>query len=290
LLVAGSARDGGATKVLLARFNQDGSPDAGFGSGGTVLTAIGDGDDVAASAVAVQADGRIVVAGHATDSGATDMLVARYTSNGSLDTSFGAGGVTLIPLGDDGTAEANALVLQGNRVVVTGYASDGGVTKTALAGVTLAIPPQGGGPPPPAPPDTTPPVLSASLTNRRFRVGPGTSAFGARKRRPPVGTTFLYTLSEAARVTITLERARPGVRRGRQCVQRKRHQRGKKCTRFVRVGQLVRASPRGKSRVPFNGRIKRRALALGSYRAVLRGTDAAGNKSKQRMLNFEVVR
>jgi hypothetical protein len=152
--------------------------------------------------------------------------------------------------------------------------------------VTLAIPPPGGGPPR----DTTPPALTASLTNRRFRVGRGTTAFSARKRRAPIGTTFLYTLSEAARVTITLEQARPGLRRGRRCVERKRHQRGRKCTRFVRVGQLVRASPRGRSRVPFNGRIRRSALALGSYRAVLRAADAAGNESKERMLNFEVVR
>src|SRR5205807_3000832 len=111
----------------------------------------------------------------------------------------------------------------------------------------------------------------------------------ARKKRPPVGTTFRYTLSEAARVTIRLERARPGVTRGKRCVQRKRGQRGKRCTRFVRAGQLVRASPRGKSRVPFNGRVKRRALALGRYRAILRATDTAGNKSAARKLKFEVV-
>ena len=74
---------------MLARFNPNGSPDMGFGTGGTVLTAMGDGDDVAASAVALQADGRIVVAGHATDSRGTNLMVARYRSNGSPDTSFG---------------------------------------------------------------------------------------------------------------------------------------------------------------------------------------------------------
>jgi uncharacterized delta-60 repeat protein len=288
LLVAGHASDGGASKVMLARFNSDGSPDASFGSGGIVLTSVGDGDDVDASAVALQPDGRIAVAGHATDSGGTDMMVARYNSDGSPDGSFGTGGVSLIPLGDDGTAEANALVVQGNRAVVAGYASDGGETKTALAGVTLAVvtPPPGGGPPP----DRTPPTLRASLTHTRFRVGGGTSAFGARKRRTPIGTTFVYQLSEAARVTIRLDRALAGVRRGKGCVRKKRHQHGRRCTRFVRAGQLVRASPRGKSRVPFNGRVKRKALPPGAYRAVLRARDAAGNKSKERKLNFKVVR
>ena len=115
------------------------------------------------------------------------------------------------------------------------------------------------------------------------------SSQGCRKKRPPIGTTFVYRLSEAARVTIRLERALAGVRRGKGCVRRKRHQHGRRCTRFVRVGLLVRASPQGKSRVPFNGRIKRKALPLGAYRAVLRATDAAGNKSRERKLKFQVV-
>jgi uncharacterized delta-60 repeat protein len=283
LLVAGSAIDGGLGKVMLARFNADGSPDGGFGNGGTVLGAIGDGDDVSASALALQPDGRIVVAGHATDSGGTNLLVARYNADGSPDASFGTGGVSLIPLGDDGTAEANGLVLQGNRAVVTGYAADGGELKTALAGLTLvdSSPPQA---------DTTPPILTASLTHKRFRVGRGRSPFGTRRRRAPVGTTIRYRLSEAARVTITIQRARPGVRRGRRCVKPRRNLRGRRCTRFVRVGRLVRESPQGRSRVRFNGRIKRRALRPGRYRAVLRAVDAAGNKSTARRLGFRVVR
>jgi uncharacterized delta-60 repeat protein len=281
VLVAGYARDGGDTKVMLARFNADGSPDGGFGSGGTVLSAMGDGDDVAAAALALQADGRIVVAGHATDSGGTNLMAARYNTDGSPDGSFGTGGVSLIPLGDDGTAEANGLAIQGNRAVLTGYASDGGELKTAFAGVTL-VDPSG---------DTTPPRLSASLTHKRFRVGKGRSPFGTRRRkRAPVGTTFRYRLSEAARVTITLQRALPGVRRGKRCVKPTRRRRGKRCTRFKRVGRLVRESPAGRSRVPFNGRIKRKALRRGRYRAVLRAVDAAGNRSAARKLKFRVVR
>jgi uncharacterized delta-60 repeat protein len=286
LLVAGSATDNGSTKLMLARYNANGSPDTGFGSGGSVLSAVGDGDDVAATAVALQADGKIVVAGRATDAGGTNVLVARYNADGSPDPSFGTGGVSLVPLGDNGTAEANGLVLQQFRAVVTGYASDGGTLKTALVGVVLADAPPG---PPGA--DHTPPTFTASLTHKRFRVGRGTSAFGARKRRrAPVGTTFRYNLSEAARMTITLQRALPGVRRGRRCVKPRRGRLGRRCTRFVRVGRLVRESPQGKSRVPFNGRIRRKALRPGRYRAVLRAVDAAGNRSAARKLKFKVVR
>jgi len=289
LLVAGSVRDGGVTKLLLARFTSGGAPDGGFGSGGFVLFPVGDGDDVAAAALALQPDGKIVVTGHATDSGGTNLLVARFNADGSPDGTFGTGGVTLIPLGDDGTAEANALVLEGNRAVVAGDASNGGQIQTVLAGVTLtvpAVPPPNG-----LPPDKTAPVLTASLTHTRFRVGAGTSAFGARKKkRAPVGTTFRYTLSEAAKVTIRIERKLSGVRRGTRCVKPAKHAHGKRCTRYVRAGQLVRASPRGSSRVPFNGRIKRRTLARGKYRALLYAVDAADNRSKTKTLNFEVVR
>jgi uncharacterized delta-60 repeat protein len=282
---------------MLARFNSDGSPDSTFGSGGSVMTALGDGDDVAASAIALQPDGRIVVAGHATDSGGTNLVVARYNPDGSPDAGFGTGGASLVPLGDEGTAEANGLALQADRAVVTGYASDAGTLKTVLAGLTLsdpAPPPVGGPPPPPGggpAPDITPPTLTASLTHRRFRAGKGRSAFGARKKkRAPIGTTFRYTISEAARVTIRIERALRGVKRGKRCVKPKRGVRGKRCTRYVRVGQLVRESPKGKSRVKFNGRIKRKALKRGPYRAVLRAVDAAGNKSPVRRLKFKVVR
>jgi uncharacterized delta-60 repeat protein len=282
IVVAGSARDGGVTDVMLARFGSDGSLDTSFGAGGTVLTAIGDGDDVGAAALALQADGRIVVAGRASDAGGTNLMVARYNADGSPDTSFGTGGVSLVPLGDAGTAEANGLVLEGDTAVVTGYAADGDGTKTALARMTLVDPP------PPAALDTTAPVLSASLTHKRFRAGRGASAFTA--KRAPVGTKFRYTLSEAARVTITLQRARRGIRRGKRCVKPSKRRHAKRCTRFTRSGRLVRESPQGRSTVPFNGRIKRKALKRGKYRAVLRATDAAGNASASRKLAFKVVR
>jgi uncharacterized delta-60 repeat protein len=289
LLVAGSASNGGTKELLLARFNADGSPDTGFGTSGTVLTPIGDGDDVAASALAVPADGRIVVAGHASDSGGTNLMVARYNADGTPDASFGTGGSSLVPLGDDGAAEANALVLQRDCAVVTGYASNGGENKTVLARLTLVDPPTPCVEGPPPPPDTTPPTLTASMTHKQFRVGKGTSAFTARKRAP-VGTAFRYTLSEAARVTIRLERATKGVRRGKRCVKPTKRRHGKRCTRFVRVGRLVRESPLGKTKVPFNGRIKRRALKLGNYRAVIFAVDAAGNTSASKRLKFKVVR
>jgi uncharacterized delta-60 repeat protein len=79
----------------IARYNTDGSLDASFGSGGGVVTPVDPntgcctGD--AAFAVAVQTDGKIVVAGR-TGRYPEDFGLVRYNTDGSLDTSYGDGG------------------------------------------------------------------------------------------------------------------------------------------------------------------------------------------------------
>jgi uncharacterized delta-60 repeat protein len=97
LLVAGSVDETGKGKsVLLVRLNADGSIDSGFGQGGQVVSAIGGGSGEA-FAIAVQADGKIVLGGHAARSATTglDFALLRFNSNGTPDTSFGQGGVVV---------------------------------------------------------------------------------------------------------------------------------------------------------------------------------------------------
>ena len=62
----------------LARYNPDGSLDDSFGTGGRVLTDFGSSADDEARAVALQSDGKIVVAGVASVSGGNDFATARY--------------------------------------------------------------------------------------------------------------------------------------------------------------------------------------------------------------------
>lgn len=68
---------------VLVRFNQDGSLDNLFGSGGVVFTDLG--FSTSAQHVSLLADGKIVVSG----SGYKSLAIAKYNSDGSLDTSFG---------------------------------------------------------------------------------------------------------------------------------------------------------------------------------------------------------
>lgn len=140
----------------------------------------------------------------------------------------------------------------------------------------FSLPP---GPSAPPPPDTTAPAISrVSLSRKRFRVGQV--------------TIFSFRLSEAATTEIVIERPQSGRRVRGRCrpatrVLRKRA----RCTRYARKGTLVRTSFRpGMQRVRFNGKIRRRALPPGAYRATIRATDAHGNRSRAVRLTFRIVR
>ncbi|MCG3155068.1 MAG: hypothetical protein DKINENOH_01670 [bacterium] len=107
----------------VARYNRDGSLDAGFGVDGRVTTDIRTSFDCAARAV-VQNDGKIVVAGYTYTSSYpanADFALVRYHTDGSLDPSFGTGGKVTTDFYGDGDF-ATDIALQGDgKVVVGGY-------------------------------------------------------------------------------------------------------------------------------------------------------------------------
>lgn len=129
IIVVGSASYDSANRDIgfaLARFNTDGSIDLGFGTGGKQITDFF-GAGAKANGVVLQPDGKFVVAGTASDSAtrpvATDIALARYNSDGSLDSGFGAGGETAIPFPDSATEQGNALaLLPDGKIVVAGTA------------------------------------------------------------------------------------------------------------------------------------------------------------------------
>ena len=100
----------------LVRYRPDGTLDPRFGGDGIVIDEQIGG---AANAVAVQADGSVLVAGSATFRGTLDFALARYRPDGRLDRRFGTRGVTTTDLG--GSDVANALAVQRDgKVVLTG--------------------------------------------------------------------------------------------------------------------------------------------------------------------------
>jgi uncharacterized delta-60 repeat protein len=119
----------------VARFLPNGSPDAAFGGTGEVTTAFSHAS-YAANAIAVQTDGKLVVAGNvqfdSTAGGGQVIGLVRYNTDGSLDTSFGSGGRVTRGLGlPFGGADVIALEPDG-RIVVGGFAQNGPLTQFLL--------------------------------------------------------------------------------------------------------------------------------------------------------------
>ncbi len=150
---------------------------------------------------------------------------------------------------------------------------------------------------PPGSRDTTPPVLRAvSLTRARFGVGKARTAVAAAKPRRksiPRGTVLRFTSSEAARLSIAIERVRPGRtvkrRAKRVCVVVRRPVRPGRCTLSTRVATLTRTIKAGRGSVALSGRIGAKPLAPGAYRLTLTARDAAGDVSKATRLALTVL-
>lgn len=119
-----STAHGSNPNILTARFNANGTLDSTFGSGG-VVTWDYVGDDDYGTAVTIQSDGNIVVAGTAVDPSVDEGLVLlRYNNTGSLDAAFGSGGVVWRRAAghiDDMTMDSHS------RIVGVGAASSGAV-------------------------------------------------------------------------------------------------------------------------------------------------------------------
>jgi hypothetical protein len=96
---------------------------------------------------------------------------------------------------------------------------------------------------------------------------------------------FRYRLSEPARVRIAIDRLLPGRRVGKACRPPRPELRSRpRCVRAVRVTTLSQLGRRGPNRLGFSGR----ALSRGRYRATIRATDLAGNRSVVKRLSFSI--
>jgi hypothetical protein len=101
---------------------------------------------------------------------------------------------------------------------------------------------------------------------------------------PPTTTRLRFRLSEAAVVTLSLNRARKGHhRRGKPC--RVKVKRGRSCTTWERARTITRSLRAGQNGIT----LRARGLRPGRYRAVLSAADEVGNRSPRRTLGLRVV-
>ena len=140
-------------------------------------------------------------------------------------------------------------------------------------------------------------LRSVSLTRTRFRVAKSRTplAATAKARRKAVGrgTVLRFTSSEAGKLTILIERARPGRTSGkggkRVCKPVRHRPKHGACTTYARVATLTRTIRAGSGRVALSGRIGKRRLAAAGYRLTISVRDSAGNVSKPTLRTFTIV-
>ena len=122
IVVAGYAANASTgSDFALVRYTDKGKLDPSFGTGGIVTTDFFGSDDEI-SGMAVQPNGKLVVAG-LTSNGTSQFSVARYNFNGTLDQSFGVSGVQFTAFETNPNDEATAVRLgSGGRIIVAGIA------------------------------------------------------------------------------------------------------------------------------------------------------------------------
>ncbi len=120
----------------LARYNANGTLDTSFDGDGKLTTAFGTSGDEGYS-VALQSDGKIVVAGYSFNnvSGNDDFALVRYNANGTLDTSFDGDGKLTTDFGGYDSAQSVAVQSDG-KIVVAGDSSIFSTSYFALRGTT----------------------------------------------------------------------------------------------------------------------------------------------------------
>lgn len=111
--------------VALARYNVGGALDTTFSTDGKQTTDFGGGDNGTLGGIAIQSNGKIIVAGYMWNGNNYDFAVYRYLSNGSLDTTFSGDGMVNFGFGAGRQDQPIDLAIQSDgKIVVAGFTGD----------------------------------------------------------------------------------------------------------------------------------------------------------------------
>ncbi len=166
---------------------------------------------------------------------------------------------------DGGTANGelaqHAFATPGDHAATVTVTDPTGLSANATVTIPVQAPPGGGTPAV----DPAPVLSRLRLVPSRFRV-----ARRSRATRRRGGTQIRFTLSEAARVELRIQRRRRG--------------------HWVRAGRFALKGAAGANRRRWSGRLKRRPLPAGRYRLVASARDPAGQRSARARARFRIVR
>ncbi len=125
IIAAGDIYDGSYHSLAVSRYNTDGSLDYTFGTNGIAITNIGTPAAINYY-LAIQSDGKIVVAGSMYNGSDYDFLVLRFKSNGALDIAFGNNGITTTHIGSSNDIVSSVSIQSDGKIVVAGDYNSGG--------------------------------------------------------------------------------------------------------------------------------------------------------------------
>src|SRR6266576_6480342 len=119
IVVGGTYDTGSSRGFMLSRYNSNGTLDGSFGTAGVTKTAIGSGEAFSFG-IGLLSDGRIVLGGYSATTQDHDFTVACYNSNGTLDQTFGTGGIATTDFSGGTDDIAYALAVQRDNKIVLG--------------------------------------------------------------------------------------------------------------------------------------------------------------------------
>ena len=125
VLLVGSCDNGSGYDFCALRYHADGTLDATFGSGGTIITTVGGGEDQAYGA-ALQPDGKVLLSGSCFNGINFDFCALRYTPSGVVDTTFGIGGMVVTAVGADHDSGAAVTLQADGKILLAGQCNGSG--------------------------------------------------------------------------------------------------------------------------------------------------------------------
>lgn len=120
LLAGSSVNVGNDTDFAVVRYNANGTLDTSFGAGGKVVVPLGIATEDQCNALALQADGKILLAGYSNAGSGNRFAIVRLLPNGLLDTSFGSGGILVVTVGTGGNDQARGVAVQNDGNILLG--------------------------------------------------------------------------------------------------------------------------------------------------------------------------
>ena len=168
------------------------------------------------------------------------------------------------------------------------------ITTTAPPDGTPKSTADGSRQPKPQPARITPSITALRQASTVWREGSRLAQISAKARRrprPPVGTTFTFTLNEPARVLLRFTHQVPGRKLRNDCLAPTRKTAHvSHCTRTTVAGTVRLTAHRGTNHVRFQGHVSRtRRLRPGRYALTVTATDASGRSATARPLRFKIV-